>query len=497
MKEKIIHNGINALKVVLFVSLIGVIFYGINFVLQLKTIDGCYVVQMFEKQKEDTVDVVFIGSSHIYTNVNPAILWSEYGMATYDLAGSDQPLWNSYYYMKEAIEKQNPKLVVVDLYRVLEKRDTIDDARIAMNTLGLEYGENKIESIRASIPESYDERDYILGFPIYHNRYQSLKKEDFKLYGGDINQDNYKGFNYNCISVQLFDYFNDVTWVLDESPITEKNEKYLKLMMKLAKETDTQLLFIVAPYWQISPEEKTMFNYAERLAKEECVPFVDFNEYYNEIGLDSKTDCAESSHLNYYGSEKFTKYLGNMIHTQYAIPDHRGDTAYESWEKNAEHYEKIAVNFRLRNAKDLEEYFRILFPNEEYTFCISLKGNYAGENFKTTNLLRRYGLDLDGNAVVVYDRGERVFCADENEKQNYTYYIDLGMQTLMIQGVTVSYTDTVTGELKTAILPDITLNRYGCDKVDNGISIVLYDNYTNRILDNLGFDAEREYCKVR
>ena len=51
MKEKIIHNGINALKVVLFVSLIGVIFYGINFVLQLKTIDGCYVVQMFEKQK--------------------------------------------------------------------------------------------------------------------------------------------------------------------------------------------------------------------------------------------------------------------------------------------------------------------------------------------------------------------------------------------------------------------------------------------------------------
>ena len=65
MKEKIIHNGINALKVVLFVSLIGVIFYGINFVLQLKTIDGCYVVQMFEKQKEDTVDVYW-EQSYLY-----------------------------------------------------------------------------------------------------------------------------------------------------------------------------------------------------------------------------------------------------------------------------------------------------------------------------------------------------------------------------------------------------------------------------------------------
>ena len=276
MKEKIIRNGINVLKIILFMCLIGVVFYGINFVLRLKTIDGCYVAQMIEKQKEDTVDVVFIGSSHIYTNVNPAILWSEYGMATYDLAGSDQPLWNSYYYMKEAIEKQSPKLIVVDLYRVLEKRDVIDDARIAMNTLGLTYSDNKLESIRASIPDDYNENDYIFGFPVYHNRYQTVEKEDFMPYGGDVNKENYKGFNYNCVSIQSFDYFNDVTWVEDECAVTEKNEKYLKLMMELAKETDTELLFIVAPYWEISTNDKTMFNYVEKLADEENIPFIDF-----------------------------------------------------------------------------------------------------------------------------------------------------------------------------------------------------------------------------
>lgn len=496
MKEKIIRNGINVLKIILFMCLIGVVFYGINFVLRLKTIDGCYVAQMFEKQKEDTVDVVFIGSSHIYTNVNPAILWSEYGMATYDLAGSDQPLWNSYYYMKEAIEKQSPKLIVVDLYRVLEKRDVIDDARIAMNTLGLTYSDNKLESIRASIPDDYNENDYIFGFPVYHNRYQTVEKEDFMPYGGDVNKENYKGFNYNCVSIQSFDYFNDVTWVEDECAVTEKNEKYLKLMMELAKETDTELLFIVAPYWEISTNDKTMFNYVEKLADEEKIPFIDFNECYDAIGLDSHTDCAESSHLNYYGSEKFTRYLGDIIHTQYKIPDHRGDVKYESWENNAKYYEKIAVNFRLRNARDLKEYFGQLFSNQNYTFCIWLKGNYDGENSEIVNMLDKYGLNLCGDAVVMYDKGERIFCADESKTEDYIFYKDLGTQTLVIEGGTVE-ADISVDKKKIAVIPKVTLNRYGCDKVNNGINILLYDNYTNKVIENVGFDACQEYRKIR
>ena len=97
--------------------------------------------------------------------------------------------------------------------------------------------------------------------------------------------------------------------------------------MELAKATETELLLIVAPYQGIMPSDKMIFNEAEALAKEYGVPYIDFNEYYAEIGLDPMRDCAESSHLNYDGSEKFSEYLGSYLKTRYSLPDRRGERA--------------------------------------------------------------------------------------------------------------------------------------------------------------------------
>ena len=107
----------------LFAGLAAGMLYGAYRLLHFKSTDGCYPAEMFYQQEENTVDVLCLGSSHTYTNINPAILWDEYGMAAYDLAGSNQTLWNTYYYMKEALKYQTPQLVVVDVYRVMEAHD--------------------------------------------------------------------------------------------------------------------------------------------------------------------------------------------------------------------------------------------------------------------------------------------------------------------------------------------------------------------------------------
>ena len=58
------------------------------------------------------IDVLFLGSSHVHCNVNTQLLWDEYGMAAYLMTGAEQPLWNSYYNLKEALKTQKPRLVV-------------------------------------------------------------------------------------------------------------------------------------------------------------------------------------------------------------------------------------------------------------------------------------------------------------------------------------------------------------------------------------------------
>ena len=64
----------------LFAGLAAGMLYGAYCLLHFKSTDGCYPAEMFYQQEENTVDVLCLGSSHTYTNINPAILWDEYGM---------------------------------------------------------------------------------------------------------------------------------------------------------------------------------------------------------------------------------------------------------------------------------------------------------------------------------------------------------------------------------------------------------------------------------
>ena len=59
--------------VVVFTVLLVGIMAGVNWLFQMKDVDGCYPVQMFYKQEKNTVDVLCLGSSHTYTNINPAV----------------------------------------------------------------------------------------------------------------------------------------------------------------------------------------------------------------------------------------------------------------------------------------------------------------------------------------------------------------------------------------------------------------------------------------
>ena len=84
-------------------------------VLRLKRVDGILTMQNFYAQRENTVDVLLIGNSHSGTNVDTATLWREQGIASYNLWGGVQPLWNSYHFLVEALKYQTPKLVILEI----------------------------------------------------------------------------------------------------------------------------------------------------------------------------------------------------------------------------------------------------------------------------------------------------------------------------------------------------------------------------------------------
>ena len=124
------------------------------------------------------------------------------------------------------------------------------------------------------------------------------------------------------------------TMDFDEAgPIGVKSETYLVKIIEYCQEHDIGLFLIVTPY--ITNEHHELaYNRIKELAAAYGVDFNSTNYDYDEIGLDFSQDFNDGSHLNYWGAQKFTAYLGKELTARFTLPDHRGDPRYASWDDN-------------------------------------------------------------------------------------------------------------------------------------------------------------------
>lgn len=74
----------------------------------------------FYNEKRNTLDVLAFGSSHAYASINPIEIWDKTGIQSYVLATSNQPIWITYYYMKEALKFQKPKVMILDVHMIVD-----------------------------------------------------------------------------------------------------------------------------------------------------------------------------------------------------------------------------------------------------------------------------------------------------------------------------------------------------------------------------------------
>ena len=70
--------------------------------------------QSFYEMEKDSVDVIFLGSSHAISAFSPQMLYDGCGIRSFNLGSEEQSLLVSYYWLKEALRFQKPQAVVLD-----------------------------------------------------------------------------------------------------------------------------------------------------------------------------------------------------------------------------------------------------------------------------------------------------------------------------------------------------------------------------------------------
>ncbi|WP_122642517.1 hypothetical protein [Luxibacter massiliensis] len=466
------------LKPLCFVIILAILLICFVNIFSFKYGDGIYPLKRFYEEKENSMDVMCFGSSHVFQNINTGVLWDEYGIADFNLCGSVQPFWNTYYYMKEALKSQQPAVMVLDVYGAIQTEDYIDHSRIIKNNFGLKLSKDKIDSVKVSSPQE-QWTDYLLEYPTYHNRYSEISRSDFTGFLGNKSMyENYKGFSVNQAS-----YANKEPagfYTNDTEELTGKAEEYLRKIIELAQENDIPLVMVKSPYPSITQEHQRKYNRVGEIAEEYGVPFLNFNLLYDELGLDFSKDFADTGHLNYLGNIKYTKYLAEYLKSNYEIPDRRGEKGYQSYDKMSGICRQQLYNAELKAITDIGHYVDKAAQSQDYLVVYNLKGNYKSmtnyDAVKEKLLTAGINLDeADKDHVWAVQNGEVIFSGDSAE--TFTWHTELGNDNNLM----ISCSAAEEGKI------EVSLNHAQYSTVTAGLDMFIYDTYTEAYVESGGF----------
>lgn len=366
MKKKLLK----AVCLILFFSLtVG----SVGAVLRYRYPDSIVPMRRFYDQTPDSVDLLGLGTSHIYEGLAPAVLYREYGIAAYDLCAPAQAVWNTYYYFVEALKTQSPKAAVFDVYMLNTTVPYDTPANAIKSTYGMKWSMERLRAIRCSFEYG---KFFRALFPWlqYHSRYADMTYDDTVPLAGNETYygRSFKGYNvYDEIrAISL----PDVSEFTQTRELAEKHEEYYRKIIELAIENKIALYVVSMPF-ALAKDTQTTVNSARLIAESyqsEYVKFIDLTARKDEIGLNGDEDFANRQHLNRLGSEKVTRWLGRQIVSGVPFEDRRGDPAYETWEQDAALFYRGLDDLALKRTTDIDEYkTRLADMTEGYTVMIA------------------------------------------------------------------------------------------------------------------------------
>lgn len=288
-------------------------------------------------------DVVFLGDCEVYENFSPITLWEEYGIPSVIRGSPQQTVWQSCYLLEDIFRYETPRVVVWNVLAMMY--DTPESTgnparREAYNRMtldGMRWSASKVKAILASMTREEWEKDGIFSylFPIlrFHDRWETLEYEDIQsLFGVPQVSDN--GYLMQVGVVPMTDAHAQPE--SEDFTFGENSRKYLDKMLSLCRAHGTQLVLVKSPslypvWW---PRwDAQIRSYAE----ENGLLYLNLQEA--ELGIDWSHDTYDAGlHLNVWGAEKATRYLGGVLAEACQLPDRRGEEIAAQWQIKQETY---------------------------------------------------------------------------------------------------------------------------------------------------------------
>ena len=414
--------------------------------------------QSFYEMEKDSVDVIFLGSSHAISAFSPQELYDECGIRSFNLGSEEQSLVVSYYWLKEALRFQKPQAVVLDTvvcFPFMETPYNCNEASIRKSIDPMKWSSVKFEAVRTI--GSLDPKETLASylFPIirYHARWNDLSLSDIRFF----TKENTSLKGYAVLSEDTSDTgFEPLTPKMGVTPAGMQNvmRTYLERLVQLCSENGIQLILVNTPYVETTAE---VHQAVSDFAEEHAVRYVDFNEasVIEAMNFDFPHDMADAGHANNFGAEKLTDYIGRIL-LESGVQG-REDAQYENSRAYCERQLKNANLYRIQS---FSEYYSAIDP-DDYLIFMTWSGNEASA------LL---GIEERGPAALMMEDGNTQIFREPHREFRFGNLMHIALES-----------DVTNGRIR---VYDLTYERN-----TEGLQVVLLDKEKGYVIDHSVFDA--------
>ena len=448
----------------------------------------------FYKLKKNSVDVLFFGSSHAVSSFNPQVIYDNYGITSYNLGSEQQSVLVTYYWLREALKYQAPKVVVLDTYTfhlytdsyVYNKlncsetsvRKAMDSMRLSSLKAKAAYEIEKLDSTQSAM-------SYMLLNMRYHTRWKNLGEDDYTQramikHGGVKGYTVLGGSSPEAEDVTFSS--SDLTDV-EAEPMVEVADIYLDKIVDLCDENGIKLVLVNIPHGESIGRYKATKEYADGAG----IPFYDFNEetLYGQIGYDVKK--YRYGHPNYAGAEKISLFLGKLFAEEYGVSP-RSD---ESYVKSGEYYKHRVKDIELSETTDIYKYLDMIKDDKYCVFIMAATDYSEYIDDELAGKLRELGLttELRGQAE---DAHYFAVIGKDGIKENLSAE-DVALNGAVRQGLsTYTYRIDTSAMMASSHQYSLKIDGFECGSSRPGLNIVIYDLEDRDIIDKLNIDTTVE-----
>ncbi|MBP5456613.1 MAG: hypothetical protein J6Y37_08950 [Paludibacteraceae bacterium] len=305
----------------------------------------------YELTEKDTVDIIFLGNSHIFTGIIPEAFSSTLGCYSYILASPTVPVIDMYYSLREAFTRTKPRLVICETYAI-NNLDTWDVTEGNLSNLYRSFDSRHnltekltssfflfgVENQAAAWSHTIRNHEYLYRDTAQIRENMVLNtpenKHKMAMKNKGLNLGRFVRFQTGLSDSTLKLYENGAPCRGEDYVCSEQNVVYLQKLKDLCKEHGVDLMFLTIPmYYKHIDNYQAWHDKMATLVDTANYKWLDLQLHYDTTRFSPK--CFENTygynqHLTYYGALVCSYKLANYLvdSTAFTFPDRSTD---ERW----------------------------------------------------------------------------------------------------------------------------------------------------------------------